>query len=410
MIQPFIKRIDLQVFSKVLFVLYVVYTNVLDFTLFHIQFLSIVLLIGAVVLELIHDHLRIRIDRSLLALVFFTLYALISGSLIAENFDRVLNSSISLTEWLIVFYLILSYSLSDGNPHFSMAVFNTQAITTAMFMILSGTGLKRISISESVNVNTIGMTFAFSIGYILYFLIDKKNKPIKWVISIGAIAALLIGIMMTSSKKAIIGGAALIILWIVLCYRFTFARIHKVLRILIIVGIIAVGIFVYRWYTSAYALQTEIMLYRMSGLYVGDSDQARIEMIKEGFLVFLSHPFFGVGFNNARYYISYATYTHCLYTEVLACTGIVGTLLFGYAVVRPWMIIVKTRNNIKQHNSFLNTRIIYLLAIFTVFLLSNFMQIAFYAQNLMYTLSVFAAFAANLKSDYGGLVMEHDKD
>jgi hypothetical protein len=37
------------------------------------------------------------------------------------------------------------------------------------------------------------------------------------------------------------------------------------------------------------------------------------------------------------------------------------------------------------------------------------MQIAFYAQNLMYTLSVFAAFAANLKSDYGGLVMEHEK-
>ena len=143
----------------------------------------------------------------------------------------------------------------------------------------------------------------------------------------------------------------------------------------------------------------------MSGLYVGESDQARIEMIKEGLLIFVSHPIFGVGFNNARYYISYATYTHCFYAEMLACTGIIGTILFGYAMIRPWAIIVKTRRRIRLRDSLQNTKIIYI-----VFLLLNFTQIAFYAQNLMYVFSVFSAFAICLDINNKRMGVENEKD
>ena len=393
-------RINLQLLSKILFAIYIVYTNVLSFSLFRVQFLSIALLIGATGLELIHDHFRIRIDRSLLAILFFALYALISGTLTAVNYERVLNSTLSLIEWLIVFYLILCYTISDGNPHFSMAVFIIQALSAVSFMLLSGTGLKRLSISESVNVNTLGTTYAFAIAFIMYFLIEKNNKPIKWVISIVAIAALLAGIMLTVSKKAIITGAVLILLWIVLCYRFTFAKLKRIWKIIIFIGVVAVGFYVYRWFTSSYALQVEVFLFRMGNLYVGESDQERIQLIKEGFLVFLQHPFFGVGFNNARFHVSYNTYTHCLYTEVLSCTGLIGTLIFGFALVRPGLIAAKIRKEVKHIDHILYTKMAYLNAIFIVFLLYNFMQITFYAQNLMYVFSVFSAFVVNLYLHY----------
>ncbi len=402
-------RFNFQVLSKVFFAIYLLYSNVLRYSFINIRGLSEALLIIAIAAQLIHEKFRLRLDKSLLALVVFALYVFLSGFFVAQDFDRLLSSLFTFVECLLVFYLVLCYIATDGKPDFPMIAFIGLALITTILLIFRGVGFKRINIADTVNVNAIGVTLSFAIGFVLYLLISKRNSPIKWVIGIASIAILLVGVMMTASKKAIIGGAALIILWIFLCYRFTFARIPLALRFAVFGGIIATGILVYRWYTSSYAKQMEYLINRMSGLYVGESDQTRIEMIKEGFLIFLSHPIFGVGFNNARYYNSYATYTHCLYTEALACTGIIGTFLFGYAVVRPWSIIVKIRRRIKLRDSLQNTKIIYMLAVFIVFLLLNFTQIAFYAQNLMYTLSVFAAFAANLKSDYGGLVMEHDK-
>ena len=389
-------RFNFGVLSKLLFVIYVLYSFFFRYAFFAVSGLSYALLIIAIVPQLIHDRFRLRCNKSLLALLIFVLYTFISGVFVAKDFERLFSTLLSFIECLGVFYLIACYVQSDGKPDFSMAVFIAQALLLAYFVVFRGVGDKRISVSEALNVNSIGGSLTFAIGYILYLLIQKNNRPVKWIFGIASIAVMLVGIMLTSSKKAIIGSAVLIFLWIILCYRFTFARIHLILRMIAFISIIAVGVFVYRWYMSSYAQQAEYMINRMGGLYIGESDQARIKMIKEGISVFFSHPIFGVGFNNARFYISFATYTHCLYAEVLACTGVIGTVLFGYAIIRPWRIMLRVRKKIKKQDSIQNTRIIYLLTIFAVFLLINLTQIAFYEHNLMYIYSVFTAFAAEL--------------
>jgi O-antigen ligase len=364
----------------------------------------------AIIPQLIHDRFQLRFNKSFLALLIFALYTFLSGVFVAQDFEELFSTLLSFIECLGVFYLIVCYVLSDGKPDFPMIVFIVHAFLIAYFVVFRGVGKWRIGISEALNVNTIGVSLAFSIGFILYLLIQKKNKPIKWIIGLVAIATMLVGIMLTASKKAIICSAVLIILWIILCYRFTFAKIPLALRFAVFAGIIVAGILVYRWYTSTYAQQVEYMINRMSGLYVGESDQARIEMIKEGFWVFLSHPFFGVGFNNARFYISYAAYTHCLYAEVLACTGVIGAILFGYAIIRPWMNIVRARKTIKTRDSFQNTRVVFLLTIFFMFLLINLTQIAFYEQNLMFIYSVCTAFATQLSMSNKKFVANNEMD
>lgn len=389
-------RISFQIFSKVFFAFYIVYSNVLSFSLFTIRGLSTALLACAVMLQLLHDKFRLHFDKSFIALLLFALYAYVSGFLVAYDFDKALSTLLSFVEYLVVFYLVICYISSDGKPDFSMVVFILQALLTIFFMVFRGVGITRISISNVVNVNTIGTTLAFAIGFVLYLLIARRNKPINWVIGIASIAALLVGILLTVSKKAIIGGAALIVLWIVLCYRSMFARIRLIWKLLILLGFVVTGVYVYRWFMSQYAFQIEVLLYRMDNLYVGDSDQARIYYIKEGFRIFLSHPIFGVGLNNARYYnMLKETYTHCLYSELPACTGIIGTFIFGYTLVRPWVIISEKRKSYKRTDPILNTRNKYLLAIFVVFLAINFTQIAFYAQNLMYVLAIITGFAVS---------------
>jgi O-antigen ligase len=355
--------------------------------------LSSALLIGAIALQLLHERFRIRLDRSLIALLVFAAYLLLSGLLVAYDYSKTFSTVLSFLEYLGVFYLVVYYIQSDNKPDFPMYVFIIQAIAATLILILNGVGVKRVSIAENVNVNTIGVTLTFAIGFVLYLLIARKNSAVKWGISITAIAVLLIGVLLTVSKKAIIGGAALIILWTVLCYRYTFARIKWFWKLFLVAVLVFSGILIYRWYTSRYALQMEVFMFRMSETYVGDSDQERIELFKEGLLLFLSHPFFGVGFNNARYYTSWSTYTHCLYSEMLACTGIIGTLIFGYTLVRPWVIISRKRESYKRTDLILNTRTKYLLAIFVVFFAISFTTIAFYAQNLMYIVAVVAGYA-----------------
>lgn len=389
--------IRLLTISKILFVIYLLYSNVFS-VLFHVNGLSEALLIIAFVLAMISRRLRFPKNNSLWALLVFAAYILLSAFFVSYNITRAVRSIISFIELLGVFALIIVYCEQDGKIDFVLNAFIVEGLITVLYMFFRGTNAARISISENINVNTIGITLAFSIGFILYFLIEKRNKPFKWFISIAAIAVLLIGIMLTVSKKAIIGGAALIILWIILCYRFTFAKLKLFWKVFIFLGLVAVGIFAYKWYKSNYAQQIEVLIKRMDDLYVGDSDQARLLYIKEGFRIFLTHPFFGVGFNNARYYMPRETYTHCFYSELPACTGIIGTIIFGYALIQPSMMIVKSRKIIKRTDLFLNTRIKYILAFFLVFLAVNLAQISFYSSNLMYVLSVIAGFAVCVSS------------
>lgn len=386
------RRSVLSFLSRTLFLGYILYTYVLNYALFYIPFFSFALLTGAVFFQLIQDNFRLRLDISMYILALFMIYVLVTGVLVARNFDQVTKSLVSLLEYVTVFYLVVRYIQTDGKPDFPMIAFIIQALVSVAFLIFRGSGFRRISIAETVNVNTIGVTLAFSIGFVLYLLIVRKPKGIKWVIDIGIIAMLMVGIMVTVSKKAILGAALLIGFWIVLCYHHTFARLKWIWKAIFFVGLIAVGVFVYSWYTSTYALQVEVFQRRMGEMYVGDSDQMRIALIKEGFSIFSSHPLFGVGFNNARYYTSMNAYTHCLYSESLACTGLFGTLIFAVVLIRPLTFISRKKRLYKRVDSIMNTQTKYMLAIYIVFFAMNLTQIAFYSQHLMYILAVVTGF------------------
>jgi len=374
-----------------------VYSNVTSYSLFFIRGLSFILLFGALILEITYDGFQLKFERSVTTLFVFIAYALVSGIVVAKHFDIVLSTSISFFEYLMAFYLVTCYIRTDGKPDYPMAVFITQSLVAVIIMLTKGTGAARISISENVNVNTLGVMFAYSIGFILYMLISRENKPIKLVYSIAAIAALLFGIMMTASKKAIIASAIFVVSWIIFCYKFTFAKMNKLLKILIVVGLVVISIYLYGWYVSNYSFQMEIVKNRMSQMYVGESDQLRFQLFKEGFLIFLSHPFFGVGYNNARFYTSNNFYTHSFYSELFACTGIVGVVLFSYAIFRPWLVIGRNKKIFKERNSIANIQTIYILVIFLVLLVLGFVQIIFYTPNLMFVLSIITGYIASIQ-------------
>lgn len=380
--------INWQKLSKIFFLLYMLYSNVISYSLLYIGNLSLILLIAAIGFEIIHDGFRLKHNKCVGILFLFSIYLLASGLVVAKNYALVFTTTISFIENLVVFYLVVAYTCEDRKPDYTMVVFIVQAILSIIIMLISGVDTKRISISESVNVNTLGMMFAIAIGFTLYLMIRDNNKPVVTVGGFSLVLLMVFAIMLTGSKKGIIAGAILVLLFVIICYRKTIAKMHIGLKILLIVFLTGVFIYLFKWFTENYAMQMEFSRYRMSLLYEGDSDQKRIQLFKEGLLIFLSHPLFGTGFNNARYYTSYLTYTHCFYSEVLACTGIIGTIIFGYALFYTGYKLSNKRRRDGNQNSVSSIRNKYISALFFVLLALSIAQILFYSPIMMYMFAV----------------------
>lgn len=388
--------IDPRKISKLCFLLYIVYANVASYSLFFVKGLSSILLVGAFATALYSDGFKIKANKSFFAYVVFTVYVLGSGFLVAKNFNTLFSTAMTFIESLVVFYLIIAYVHYDGNISFVMNVFIAQALLAAVIVIFNGVGAKRVSIAEGVNVNTIGVMLAYAIGFILYLLIREKQKPSVLIIGIVCIVLLFVGILLAVSKKGIFSAAAMLLFWILLCYRFTIKKLNAIYKILIFVALIAIVVFAFGWYTTNYTVQIQILKMRMNQLYSGDSDQDRIRLFLEGFKIFLDHPLMGVGFNNSRFYSFRATYTHSFYSELFACTGIIGVFIFLYGLVSPFHQIYKYISQCRDRRSILYVRRVYVWIMFVVLLVLCFVQIIFYQPTLMYILGVFTAYVAIL--------------
>ncbi len=383
--------------SKVLFLLYGLYLNVAS-SIIYVKGLAQIFILAALLVALISTRFQLPKDRCFFAFAVFAAFLAISGAAVAYDFNRAFKSILTFLEFLVTFLLIVIYTECDESIHFSLNALIVQGLATVLLMIFRGTDAFRVSISENVNVNTIGTMLVFSIAFLLYEMIAMRKTTFRVVSSIFIIILFAFGIMLTVSKKSIIAGAALIILWIICCYRTTFMKMKRFYRILLFAALIAAGYFVYRWYTSNYATQVEYMLFRMSEIREGDSTLERKALILEGFRTFFDHPVFGVGFNNARYYSVFATYTHCFYVELLACTGIVGTLIFGYGMVHIGNKIRSSFRRFRAYSTENRIEIVYMIMIYLVLLVYSWTQIIFYTYGLIYPLFVLSAFGNRIIS------------
>ena len=386
-------KINSSILSRVFFVCYVIYSYTLSYSLFFVRGLSAILLLGALVFELHNDKYHLHKEKSFAAYFVFLLYVISTGVIVATDTDRMLSSAMTFAECLASYYLIISYAQNDKKIDFPINVFVLHGLVTAVFTSFSGAGIERATIANEVNANVVAVTMAFSIAFILYEMIGHNKSPVRVIFIFGAVLFLLFAILLTVSKKAIFGAIVLIILWIACCYKTTFSQVKKVYKMILFLSVIAICIISIIWYASNYAAQIEYMQIRMSEITTGTSSVDRIELFKEGIRIFLEHPFLGVGFNNARYYTALSTYTHCYYSEILACTGFIGTLIYTYALGVSWRRIKRSYKPIKQINKIAAVKVAYMISIFVVLLLISATQIMFYMYNLMYVLAILAGFS-----------------
>jgi len=226
------------------------------------------------------------------------------------------------------------------------------------------------------NSNKIAKTMLFAIFASLVLLSFTSTKGWFRIYNYINIILSFYIIVLTISKKAIILAPLMIIL------SFSFKNL-KIKNIIIFLILIVVGSKLLLVYGDIEQLNSLSILLekRFDGMvnmingHAGDaSSRERAFLIKEGFNIFSQDPIFGIGLNNARYFL--VKYTHNNYLELLIGVGIVGTVLF-YSIYILTIRVVYNMPSIKIKR--------YFVVMILIILLLDMATVTYYTKPVLFT-------------------------
>jgi len=265
--------------------------------------------------------------------VLFTFTSFVFGLFVAVNQVFFISSISTFSQFLVMMYGIIYISDQDRNIDFFIKTFIVFALLSAITTVFWGVdfGEGRMSMGLSNNPNTLGITMAIGVCCILYTISFEKL-----VISIFAFSSIILMIyvtLLTGSRKAFLALVLIIIYWFVFVvfndiksFQFT-AKIKGILSVLLLIG---AGYYVLYPY-----FKDSVLLLRLTKLFESGSVM-RESMYRVALDLFKQNPIFGIGLNNYRAVSIFRTYSHSTYAESLACTGILGSILYFL----PYIILI----------------------------------------------------------------------
>lgn len=253
----------------------------------------------------------------------FMIYMLLVGFAVAPVTSTHITQWVSSFEYLLLMVVVSSLIKDSGMESFHL-LFLVVGIILLILLIQSPVkykGTDRLSLSDEVNPNGLGMRFAEGIWAILYFQQKRKTSLIISFVIVGLFSY---GIILTGSRKALIATGIIIMIWYFFCFLSKRNKESNRWRPLIIAGsfvLIAVFGFIFlRLYAGS------DMASRIEDLENEAESGSRADMYTFGWQLFRNNPLFGLGFQGFRAYYGY--YSHATLVEVPVSAGIFGSILY----------------------------------------------------------------------------------
>lgn len=304
----------------------------------------------------------------------------------------------------------LYYVLMLAGSFVSFYTFLTYGIGTITSTIATGGRLPL----KFANINAIAMISTMCIVIYIYRTLYRLNSIVQIIFFGIASFCSLIVIVATGSRKALITVVFCIMSIILIRYKSRrFLNTFLKWSILLITGLIVLKVL------SNFSFFTGINE-RMNGLFalitgkgtVDVSARIRQEYVVLGLAVFKKHPIIGIGMGASGTYLNMITganeYFHNNYIELLACGGIVGSVLYYRIWLYPLLILIKMRKK-ALHSSSLSIVLIF------IFLIMDYGMVTYLSKNTYLYLMIFYVQVKQLhlyrKSDdkniYKNLIKEH---
>ena len=267
----------------------------------------------------------------------FVASGLISAFFFAQRQMVGYQTSIMIAQLTVVMIAEVFVIRKDNAMDFtcwSMLIALLIAVVGFIFLGQSFRGSTRMSL-EGVNPNSLSMLFVNG-AFLLLFIQIGKSRKFK-ALAFFLVLLFCYGIILTGSRKSLLGIAFLLLLWLMLSLLPGTQRSTK-LRILSVSVLLVIVLVIVYFFTP---LKDMVMFERLfSDLNSGD--EARMGMYKEGYAFFLESPVFGIGPGNFSVRSSYRTYSHSTYIESLSGFGIVGSIFFFGMLIIIFVKLVKS--------------------------------------------------------------------
>lgn len=304
------------------------YSTVIQVKFFQIQ--NGMLLLGAAILicyiiaygDRSYDIREFLTEESI-CMLFFMAYMLVVGYIVSPSRSSHISQWIRCMEYLFIQIVIASLIKSSGTETFQVLLLAEAVVLAFVFLRnpINYHASGRYSISNELNPNGLGMSFAAGIWAVLYRQYEKKYP----LILSGTLVALFgYCIMLTASRKALIAAGIIIFLWLLLCLLPSLKERGGIKAILVFLTMLFLVITIGRAFLRVYAGST--IAIRMNSMLNEASESSRADMYRAGYEMLKGNPLFGIGFQGFKY--NYQFYSHATLVEVPVSSGIIGALLY----------------------------------------------------------------------------------
>lgn len=309
-------------------------------------------------------------------LAIYIVSSLLSGVVIASNRIHVIASIITLFAFFMVCYSACYVSKVDNDMEWLLNSFLCIAYVCAVYTIFWGQSVKStntyvITMGAGNNPNSLGLVMLLG----LFALLNRKRYQEKYLFTLISSALFMYIIILCGSRKCLFSGAVMIVAWAIIDLVKNKANgkpVVKAFRILVmLVAAIGVGYYMINSFISTVAFE------RVLDLNTGRSMEGRMELYEVAWRLFKTDPFFGVGYREYELVSGTGVYSHSTYAEILACTGILGVLVWSVGLAKEIRQLLRSIRLLKINNRD-NYRLIMCLLMFGIELFIGAGQIWYY--------------------------------
>ena len=345
--------------------------------------------VASIVLFLIFRG-KFHVNYFVIYILFFVIYSIVLTIFTTKDLTF---SKTLLTSHAFAIALFILFAFTDDYKYFFTIIFISFFILAGYFIVLYAPDLIRGYDSierlgkELGNVNNVAMTFCFAIIFCLFLVYKFRGKAYLLLLPALIFAGCLI---LTGSRGAYITLAVVLITFLYLFIGrghlliFVLALVLLVCAFFLVLEIPDLAMFKKRFYSMFTSLDSNTDM----------STLVRFNMFIDGLKLWTKELFIGHGVSGFRDNTAYPFYSHNTISEVLANTGIIGTIFFAYPYVRTTYLNFKRGIN--------KPLFILFVVIFIATIVNLFQDIIFYNKIsiLIWTLIVAYTFSYSKKNQY----------
>lgn len=289
----------------------------------------------------------IRIHH-MFGLALFVCVGFVTSLICANDLDDSIAAGLRMVEYLVfgcsLYMFITSY------PHRFIPIIRYLWISITLlcvYVLIYGTEVTTAGAIglETLNVNLLSSYIMIQLLCSLILIGSASHIAETIISSLSVLAALIVQILTASRRGFVINfGFVFIAILVAIIPRFTKRNSKKrLLLILAVLGYAALMIFT----IGPYILEETALGQRFLGAFTG-GDEARKKYQEIAMREFSESPLLGVGLNGLKSVMG--VYSHSLYYETLACTGLTGTLILAITMVSVGFSLCKYFVKVSDHN------------------------------------------------------------